>query len=44
MSQLHFYADPHSASVLAGSGAKAVLVGSDFGYGNFGDVLQHVGV
>lgn len=43
MSQLHFYADAHSASVLAASGAKAVLVGSDFGYGNFGDVLQHVG-
>src|SRR5690606_317645 len=29
-------------SVLTGSEQKVVAIGSDFGYGNFGDVLQHL--
>lgn len=43
MQHLHFYADTQSIDLLACEGAKAVLIGSDFGYGNFGDLLQHMG-
>ncbi|WP_312707839.1 hypothetical protein [Stenotrophomonas sp.] len=43
MQHLHFYADPHSIDVLASGESKAILIGSDFGYGNFGDLLQHMG-
>lgn len=40
---LVFYADAESADALASAQRKAILVGGDFGYGNFGDVLQHMG-
>ncbi|WP_164137453.1 hypothetical protein [Stenotrophomonas maltophilia] len=43
MQHLHFYADSHSIDVLASGESKAILIGSDFGYGNFGDLLQHMG-
>lgn len=43
MSQLFVYADAESAATLAADDAKAILIGSDFGYGNFGDLLQHMG-
>lgn len=43
MSELHFYADVESIDALAAGTSKALLVGGDFGYGNFGDVLQHSG-
>lgn len=43
MSTMFFYADAESIEVLGSACSKAVLLGSDFGYGNFGDVLQHVG-
>jgi hypothetical protein len=39
--QLCFYADETSLAVLDSSDEKILLVGSDFGYGNFGDILQH---
>ena len=35
------YADAQSISLLEEPGEKILLVGGDFGYGNFGDVLQH---
>lgn len=41
--QLYFYADVESVSILEERKPKALLIGSDFGYGNFGDVLQHKG-
>lgn len=41
--QLYFYADEESIELLESMHSKALLVGGDFGYGNFGDVLQHVG-
>lgn len=40
---LHLYADDESIEVLAALRPKALLIGSDGGYGNFGDVLQHKG-
>ncbi|AMJ57780.1 MULTISPECIES: hypothetical protein [Stenotrophomonas] len=43
MSKILFYADAESIEVLRSGRSKAVMLGSDFGYGNFGDVLQHVG-
>lgn len=43
MSQLFVYADAESIAVLSAEHAKAILLGSDFGYGNFGDLLQHMG-
>lgn len=43
MSTMLFYADAESIEVLCSGRSKAVLLGSDFGYGNFGDVLQHIG-
>lgn len=43
MSVMYFYADAESVDVLQSGKPKALLIGSDFGYGNFGDVLQHVG-
>ena len=42
-SRFFFYADEESAGLLASAKAKALLIGGDFGYGNFGDVLQHIG-
>lgn len=41
--QLYLYADHESVELLAGARPKALLIGSDFGNGNFGDVLQHLG-
>lgn len=41
--QLYFYADEESLELLVSPQPKALLVGGDFGYGNFGDVLQHIG-
>lgn len=43
MSKMFFYADNTSAELLLTGRPKALMLGSDFGYGNFGDVLQHVG-
>jgi hypothetical protein len=42
MSSLYFYADDASQKILAGDAQKIISIGSDFGYGNFGDVLQHI--
>lgn len=39
--QLYLYADETSLAVLDGSDEKVLLIGGDFGYGNFGDILQH---
>jgi hypothetical protein len=39
---LFFYADPESREVLLGDRQKMLVIGGDFGYGNFGDVLQHI--
>ncbi|WP_317925626.1 hypothetical protein [Cupriavidus sp. TA19] len=39
--QLYLYADEASQAVLSGNSEKLIFVGSDFGYGNFGDILQH---
>lgn len=41
--QLYLYGDEDSADVLSNTRPKALLIGSDFGNGNFGDVLQHLG-
>lgn len=41
--QLYLYADDESAELLAAARPKALLLGGDFAFGNFGDVLQHVG-
>ena len=41
--KFYLYADHESAEFLANARPKALLVGGDFGYGNFGDVLQHLG-
>lgn len=38
---MFFYASGEDAEVLESSVAKIALVGGDFGYGNFGDILQH---
>ncbi len=42
MSNIYLYADESSLDVLANKQQKMVLIGGDFGYGNFGDVLQHM--
>ncbi len=42
MNSIYLYADEASLEVLLDERQKALLVGSDFGYGNFGDVLQHL--
>lgn len=42
MSSIYLYADKTSRDVLLSDLQKFVLIGSDFGYGNFGDVLQQV--
>jgi len=42
MSNIYLYADETSLDVLANEQQKLVLIGGDFGYGNFGDVLQHL--
>lgn len=42
MSSYFLYADPESLEVLAAPSEKVILIGGDFGYGNFGDIQQHV--
>jgi hypothetical protein len=42
MSRFYLYADEASHRLLSGSEQKIIAIGSDFGYGNFGDVLQHI--
>lgn len=39
---LYLYCDEASCAVLENPAEKVFLVGSDFGYGNFGDILQHI--
>lgn len=41
--KFYLYADHESAERLANANPKALLIGGDFGNGNFGDVLQHLG-
>ena len=41
MPDLYFYATPNCLDTLTNSQNKTLLIGSDFGYGNFGDILQH---
>jgi len=40
-SRFYLYADAQSIALLEEPAEKILLVGSDFGYGNFGDILQH---
>ena len=40
MTNLYLYADEKSRNVICDSTQKIITIGSDFGYGNFGDVLQ----
>jgi hypothetical protein len=42
MSSVYLYADEASRNVLLDDKQKVILIGGDFGYGNFGDVLQHI--
>lgn len=42
MSPIYIYADAASRNILSSDRQKIVCIGGDFGYGNFGDVLQHV--
>lgn len=42
MSRFYIYANENSLRVLSGSEQKIIAIGGDFGYGNFGDVLQHI--
>lgn len=42
MSSVYLYADETSRQILSNDQQKIILIGGDFGYGNFGDVLQHI--
>ena len=42
MNKIFLYADEASQKILSGESQKIIAIGSDFGYGNFGDVLQHI--
>jgi hypothetical protein len=42
MSALYFYTDETSRDILLEDQQKIILIGGDFGHGNFGDVLQHI--
>ena len=42
MSCIYLYADEASRNILSTDLQKFICIGSDFGYGNFGDLLQHV--
>lgn len=42
MGKFYLYADESSLDVLSSAEQKLILIGGDFGYGNFGDVLQHL--
>ncbi len=39
---IYLYADEASLAVLEDESDKLIFIGSDFGYGNFGDILQHI--
>ena len=41
ISPFYLYADDQTCAILEDATEKILLVGSDFGYGNFGDILQH---
>ncbi|MCK9247074.1 MAG: hypothetical protein M0P11_09015 [Anaerolineaceae bacterium] len=43
MNNFYLYADKESLEVLSSASPKIIAVGGDFGYGNFGDILQHIG-
>ncbi len=40
--QIYLYADEASQAILEDESDKIFFIGSDFGYGNFGDILQHM--
>lgn len=40
---MYVYADQESIDVVSAPCAKSLVVGGDFGHGNFGDVAQHLG-
>jgi BMFP domain-containing protein YqiC len=42
MTHFYLYADENSLKTLLDPEHKIITIGSDFGYGNFGDVLQHI--
>lgn len=42
MSNIYLYADESSLDVLASPQQKLIIIGGDFGHGNFGDILQHL--
>ena len=42
MNPIYLYTDATSRDVLLNDQQKIILIGGDFGYGNFGDVVQHV--
>ena len=42
MNPIYLYTDAASRDVLLNDQQKIILIGGDFGYGNFGDVMQHV--
>jgi hypothetical protein len=41
MSSFYLYADSYSREILTNPDGKIIIIGGDFGYGNFGDILQH---
>lgn len=44
MKHIFLYADEKSHKVLSCNSQKIIVCGGDFGYGNFGDVLQHINI
>ena len=42
MSPIYLYTNEASRNTLLDDSQKIILIGGDFGYGNFGDVLQHI--
>lgn len=42
MGNIYLYADEESRQVLLDKSQKLISIGSDFGYGNFGDIVQSV--
>lgn len=43
MKNFYLYTDSKSLQTLTSPEPKIINIGSDFGYGNFGDVMQHIG-
>lgn len=41
MNKIYLYADEVSREVLLNEQQKIISIGSDLGYGNFGDIIQH---